>query len=112
VFSWEYADKFTVIEIEQDFEGSEGTLNITWNDRFAEILEQGEEFSLIRHKSGKVLEVPTARIWTDGMGRVCCCDHATDHYLSVKKGDKAAVVNKYHDRILAKKDGEVGWIKL
>jgi len=113
-FSWEYADKLPLVKVKQRQEGRRGTLSITWSDRFVEILEQdigfGGEFSRVRHESGKVLEVPTAKIWQDDKGRACCCDPATDHLLSVEKGDEVGVVAEYSDRIFAKKNGEAGWI--
>jgi protein phosphatase len=115
-FSWEHIDKFDTIKVPKGQEGSRGTLNITWNDRFVEVTEggigSGKEFSKVKHKSGKILEVPTAKIWQDNEGKICCCDHATDHYLSVNQGDEIAVAATYSDRIFAKKDGEAGWIKM
>jgi protein phosphatase len=110
-FSWQHADNFNVIKIQKAQDGSRGTLNITWLDRFIEIKEQGEEFSLIKHiKSGKMLKVPTAKIWQDKYGKLCSCDQATDHWLEVNKDDEVSVVTTYSDRIFAKKDGEAGWI--
>ena len=113
-FSWDWVDKFPVTTAERGQEGCRGTLNITWNDRFIEILEDGSggEFSLVRHiESGKVIEMPMEKIWWDDYGRAIGGNFATDHWLAVNEGDEIAVVAEYSDRIFAKKNGEAGWIR-
>ena len=112
-FSYQYADKFPKMTVKTDQEGCEGSLHITWLDRFAEIVEEGVEFSRVRHlQSGRTLIVPNSAIWTDGDGGFCTCDLATDHWLSVKAGDVISVVEIFSDRMFAKLNGVAGWLRL
>ena len=110
-FSWQYVDKFQVLTVKQAQPGNAGTLNITWTDRFVEIVEDGAEFSHVRHlASGKVLPVPSNKIWQDNDGNTCASVLATDHWLSVSEGDTVSIIEVFSDRIFAKKDGTMGWI--
>jgi len=111
-FSWTYADKCPTMTVKQAQEGSIGTLNIGWLDRFVEIVEKGDELSHVRHlASGKVLLVPTDKIWQDDEGNVCVGSMATDHWLALGQGDVVSVVKKFSDRIFVKKDGVSGWMR-
>ncbi|MCL2620578.1 MAG: metallophosphoesterase [Defluviitaleaceae bacterium] len=111
-FSWEFAENYPTKIIESDHEGNEGTLNISFLERFVEIVEHGEEFSRVKHQSGEIIEVPTDKIWQEDDGRNCIADMATNHHLSVKKGDTVSVVAKYSNKFFGKKDGIAGWINL
>ena len=110
-FSWDYVDNLPKTTMKQAQVGQKGTLNITWLDRFVEILESGAEFSHVRHLAGgKVLSVPTNKIWQDNDGNFCSSELATDHWLAVDAGDVISVIETFSDRIFAKKNGEMGWI--
>ncbi len=53
-----------------------GNLNITWFDRFVELLEGGEEFSLYKHiQSGNTIFFPKIGVWTDNNGNLCGCNN-------------------------------------
>ncbi|MCL2855827.1 MAG: metallophosphoesterase [Defluviitaleaceae bacterium] len=111
-FSWEFVENFELMTVENDHKGKEGTLSITWNDRFVDILEYSEEFSKVRHKSGKILEVPTDKILQDDEGRNWVNGIGTDHYLSLKRGNVVSVVATYSNKIFAKFNGTAGWLNL
>ncbi|MCL2375892.1 MAG: metallophosphoesterase [Defluviitaleaceae bacterium] len=110
-FWWDSVDKFYTAFVGQAQEGSCGTLNITWTDRFIEIIEAGEEFSVVRHvASGKALYVPTNKIWQDSDGNNCIGAMATDHWLKVYEGDIISVIEVFSDRMFVKRDGIMGWV--
>jgi hypothetical protein len=50
-----------------------GNLNITWFDRFVELLEDGEEFSLYKHIQYYFL--PKIDVWTDNNVNLCGCNN-------------------------------------
>ena len=113
VFSFTYVDSFPTYQAEKPQAEKGGSLNTTWLDRFVELVEEGEEFSLFRHtQSGQVLPLPNSAVWQDQNGRVCECTFGTDYYLPVNAGDTVSVVKKFSDRIYAKKDGVGGWLAL
>ncbi|MCL2461854.1 MAG: metallophosphoesterase [Defluviitaleaceae bacterium] len=108
-FSFDYADDLPEIRVDKAQTAGKESLNITWNDRFVELVEKGDVFSVYRHmRSGKVISLPTAGSWADGEGRLCRC--GTDYRLPVRAGDTVSVVERYGGRIYAKKDGTAGWI--
>lgn len=108
-FSHEFVDDFPKMIIERDIEGTKGDLNICFRDRFIEILESGEELSLVCHvETGKKLHIPTQSIWYYE-GKACVVT-ATNHFLSLKKGDEISIVEEFSDRIFAKNKEMGGWI--
>lgn len=110
-FSFDSEDDLPAYRVEKAQEESGGTLNITWNDRFIDILERGDELSLIRHKAtGLKMTAPNNALWeADGQWQ---SGDVTDYYLPVAAGETVKLVQAFSDRILAKKDGIVGWIDL
>ena len=112
-FSYQYVDRFPKMTAKMDQDGCEGSLHITWLDRFVKVVEEGIEFSVVCHlKSGKTLLVPNSAIWRDNDGSICICDLATDHWLSVKGGDVVSVVEVFSDRMFAKLNGVAGWLRI
>jgi len=111
-FDWASVDNFPTMIVKCEQIGTRNPLSVTFNDRFVEIVDKGEEFAKVRHQSGKVLEVPNERIWQDDEGRNCVCDMATDFHLPVKVGDEVSVIATYSNKIFARKDGIAGWINL
>ena len=110
-FSFETADTFPKVRIKQPQKERGGTVNITWGDRSVEIVEDGAEFSTVRHIStGKLVTIPTAYLFTDWEGRLCGCRLGTDYFLPVGAGETVSQIDEFSDRILAKKGGIVGWI--
>ncbi|MDR0325518.1 MAG: metallophosphoesterase [Oscillospiraceae bacterium] len=110
-FAFEAADDYPPVRIEKAQEERGGTLNITWSDRAVEITEQGAEFSTARHiATGALLAIPTASLFTDWDGNISGCRCGTDYFLPVAAGETVSLVDEFSDRILAKKNGTVGWI--
>lgn len=112
-FTFKYVDSLPAIRAEKNQPESGGTLNITWNDRFIELIEKGEEFGIYRHiKTGRTLSIPNMSVWNDDDGSLCVANLATDYYLPVNAGDIISVEKRFSDKIYAKKDGVQGWISL
>ncbi len=89
---------------------SGGELHITFTDRHVEVLEPGDRFSLCRHvATGRTLDIPNDRLWRDKTGRLSA-ESVTDYYLPVEAGETVSVVRDYDDRILAKRNGVLGWV--
>jgi len=110
-FLFESVDLLPIYTVKKSQTESGGTLNITWKNRFVELVEQGEEFSVYRHTAtGRVLPIANTFVWDDN-GNTCAV-LATDYYLPVSEGDVVSVVERFSDRIFAKKDGVMGWIRL
>ncbi|MCL2004308.1 MAG: metallophosphoesterase [Oscillospiraceae bacterium] len=110
-FSFESADNLPPYRVEKTQQERGGTLNITWKDKQVEMIEPGDEFSQVRHtESGKTLTIPTSYLYTDAGGVLSGCRCGTDYFLPVAAGETVSVVDRFSDRILAKKNGTVGWI--
>lgn len=110
-FSFQAVDALPLMRVTRTQSASGGSLNITFTDRFVELLKPGEQFSLCRHmKTGRELELPNDCIWQDGDGRCCATSRATDYVLPVEAGETVSVVKAYADRVLAKRNGVLGWI--
>ena len=110
-FSFEYVDALPVIQV-QKAQPESGRLHITWNDRFVELVSAGEEFSIYRHlETGKTLSLPNDSVWTDEDGNLCAAD-GTDYHLHVEVGDNISVVKTFNGKLLAKKNGILGWVNL
>ena len=111
-FSFEYAEDLPKRRILKPQDASEGAMTITWNDRFVELVEQGEVFSRYRcRKTGNILEIPNDRIWTDKWGHLCSAQW-TDYLLPLDAGDEVSVIKDYGSKLLAKKGGIMGWVVL
>jgi len=108
-FSFESEDDLPEYKVRSAQAGG-GSYTVGWFERFAEVVSDNGEFSIVKIKSdGKEIEVPNDLIWTDSRGRTCVTD-ATDYKLAVGVGDKVKLIKRYSDRIMAKKDGVQGWI--
>ncbi|MCL2170199.1 MAG: metallophosphoesterase [Defluviitaleaceae bacterium] len=109
--SWRSVDKFDTMLSNTATAGSPGTVNVTYNNRFVEVVKSGEEFSRVLHLESNIeLDVPTNKIYTDREGKICISDQATDHVLELRLGDIVKIVEEYSDRFYAKIDGEAGWV--
>ena len=86
-------------------EASENSVHISWIDNEIQIMEKGEEFSLIEHiSSGKRLNIPNSYL----RGESKCADY-TDYVLPVNKGDSLSLIAKTSKGCIVKKDGVTGW---
>ena len=111
-FSFASVDALAQMRVTRAQPASGGTLNVTFADRFVEILKSGEQFSLYRHlETGWEMELPNDCIWQDKDGRLCAASTATDYFLPVEAGEMVSVVKSYPDRVLAKCGGVLGWIR-
>ena len=81
---------------------------IRWSDHLVEVLEEGPEFSLCRHRTtGRELWVLTRYLRRQG-DRTWCRD-ATDYRPPVQPGDLLSVVEETSRGLLVKKQGVTGW---
>jgi hypothetical protein len=111
-FSYKAVDGFPPFTAVKAQEESGGTLNITWTDRPVELTRHGEEFSAVRHIStGIELDIPTEYLFTDWEGRLCGSSGGFNYFLPVSVGETVSLVDDFSDRVFAKKDGVIGWIK-
>ena len=112
-FSFQSTDALPEYRVEKSQSESGGTLNVTWNDRYIEMIEEGAEFSVCRHlPSGKTLSIPNAAIWTDSDGKLCASNISTDYHLAVNEGETVSVEMRFSDRMFTKKNGTSGWVLL
>ena len=112
-FSFDSIDNLPLIKIEKTQRASGGNLNITWFDRYIEPVDEGEVFSVYKHTaSGRMLSLPKAIVYTEADGRLSECNYGTDYFLPVNAGDTVSLINRFGNRIFAKKNGTMGWIDL
>ena len=108
-FSSESADGLPVIPSPADQEASENPVFVRWPDAAVEIVGGEGEFRLIRHISyGRELYAPAGYIYETDDG--FSVRDVSDYRLPVHKGEPVSLVADFSDRILAKKNGVVGWI--
>lgn len=107
-FSFVSYDGFPERMVLSDQEGSETTYYIRWGDSEVEVLEQGEEFSRVRHiRTGYEMDVLTKHLITGG--EVTEVDDVTDYVLPLKAGDVVRVVEKCSRGYFVKHHGYSGW---
>lgn len=110
-FSFAEVDALPQIICRDAQTASGGTFHPTWMDRYIEEIEHGETFSLVRHKkTGRVLQIPTAHLWTSGDGQLCTI-FATDYYLPIEAETQVGLIFAADDAILIKHDGYIGWYR-
>lgn len=89
----------------EDQQASVDSVNICWSNREVEMLERGEEFSLILHKhSGHKLHILNSYLKNDSEAY----DY-TNYVLPVRKGDCLSLLKTTSKGCIVKKDGVVGW---
>ena len=109
-FTYASADAHDAYTIPHAQAASGGTLNITYLDRFVELVQEGTLFSQVRHlATGRVLEVPNWSLWQDGQGRLGAGSGATDYYPALQAGEKTSLIRRSGNRLLLLKDGVAGW---
>ena len=110
-FTYTSVDDLPTHIVSQPQQASGGTLNITWLDRFIELVENCDRLSLIKHlKTNKIITVPASQIWTGDDGSPWVCDMATDYFLPCQVGDVIKIVEEFDDRYFAKRNGISGWV--
>lgn len=83
----------------------EASMVIQWPYKDVEILEDGGEFTHVRHvASGKELWLPTDFIHSDGK-----CSDYTDHVLPVSAGDELEIIKSTCRGHVVKRYGVYGW---
>jgi len=112
-FSYDYVDHFETMQVEKSQAAKGGELNITWLDRFIELVDEGEIFSTYKHlKTGKIISIPNSTVWVDNEGNLCKGSYGTDYHLPINAGDTISVVNKFGNMIYAKINGTCGWVEV
>ena len=112
-FSYVSVDELPSVKILKDQSASSSSLNITWHDRKIELIKYGKEFSKYKHLStNTTITLPTSYVWIDRNGDLCGANEGTNYFLEVAYGEFVSLVATFSDRILAKKDGVVGWVML
>lgn len=107
-FSWAAWDGLPTATALDPQEASADSLNIRWGRSALELLEQGEELSLCRHKeTGRELYILNSYLRQGPKGLEC--EDSTDYRLPVSPGDLLTVVRKTKDGFLCKKEGVTGW---
>ena len=110
-FSFESVDDLPVYVVEKTQEASGGNLNITWNDRFIELIEEHNGIGIYRHlATGIELSLPSGIGWIDGDGNLGESNFGTDYFLPLALEDTVSVVKSFGSRFFAKKDGVAGWV--
>ena len=107
-FSWTCWDGLPTARALDPQEASADSLNIRWGRSALGLLEEGEEFSLCRHReTGRELYILNAylRQGQDGLE----CEDSTDYRLPVAPGDRLTVVRTTKRGFLCKKEGVTGW---
>lgn len=101
-------DKLPVLKALTPQEASASSVNLHYLNNKVEILEEGQEFSYVKHEaSGRRLKVLTKDLH-NRHGRQACVRH-TDYRLPVRAGDRLSLVKKTSDGYYVKKDGVCGW---
>ena len=112
-FSFDFVDGLPIYQLEKPQAARGGNINITWNDRFIEVVEAGDETSLFKHiATGMTLSLPNSGVWIDDTGALSYSTGGTDYYLPVNAGDTVSVIKRFGKKLFAKKDGVCGWLDL
>ncbi len=99
-------DELPVFVATKSQEQGSDSLFVNFLDNEINIIEDGDEFSFIEHKSsGKKFWAPNDYISED---KLHCYDY-TDYVLEVNKGDKLSLVKETSKGYIVKKDGIEGW---
>lgn len=111
-FSFEAVDDLPKVTVKTPQSASFDPLTVCYQDRFLELISEGEEFSLCCHlATGKLIMLPNNSLWHDTDGRLCASgSRATTYFLPVLAGDEISIVNEYSDRVHAKFRGVSGYV--
>jgi len=111
VFSFESIDALPTITATFNQSSDGGHIHATWNDRFIELVEEGEKFSKYRHiASGHVVPLPNEVVRKDASGNLWEASYFTDYFLPIEVGDVVSVVKDFGDLFFGKKGGVCGWV--
>lgn len=107
-FTWTAWDGLPTAHALDAQEANVDSLNIRWGRSALELLEEGEELSLCRHReTGRELYILNAYLRQGQHGLEC--EDSTDYRLPVVPGDLLTVVRKTKRGFLCKKEGVTGW---
>lgn len=107
---WEITgyDAFPVVRVLEDQEESPQAFYARFRKRFVEMVEQGEEASLVRFKhSGEEHRVPNYYLWEKDDG-LCCGDY-TDYRMPLRAGEEVTLLYELEGSFLLRRDGVAGW---
>ena len=107
-FTWTAWDGLPTARALDGQEANTDPLNIRWGRSALELLEEGEELSLCRHReTGRELYILNAYLRQGPRGLEC--EDSTDYRLPVAPGEVLTVVRKTKRGFLCKKEGVTGW---
>lgn len=103
-FTFESYDELPVGIAETAQQKEAGTVFVKWIDSGVERIENGAEFSIVRHLStGKIFKVPNCYLYGDR------CNDYTDHKIAIRAGERVSIVKKTSEGCFIKKNGASGW---
>lgn len=109
-FTFTSYDDFPVEIALTSQEASPNSINVRYVDNKIKILEKGEEFSYVQHKTtGRCLYMLNSHIYN--FDEDPSCDDYTDYQLPVNAEDKLSVIKTTSRGYLVKKDGISGWYR-
>ena len=107
-FEWAFTDDFPRVTALDPQSPSENPLHTVWNTRFIDVLEKnGAWAKVLHHATGKILEVPTQRLWMQGDTEVL--GDFTDYALPVAPGDTLSILIETDRGLYCKKADISGW---
>ena len=107
-FTWTAWDGLPTATALDAQEASVDSVNIRWGRSALELLEEGEELSLCRHReTGRELRILNDHLRQGPKGLEC--EDSTDYRLPVSPGDLLTVVKRTKAGFLCKKEGTTGW---
>jgi len=103
-----YWDEFPTVTALDSQKGSTDSVNIHWGDTYIRLIEKGEKFSLVEHKSsGRRMMMYNKYI--DEFTEDTTCNDYTDRALDVFVGDTLSLIYETGNGCIVKKNGETGW---
>jgi len=112
-FSYDYVDGLSSYIVEKTQVERGGSINITWEDRFVELVDEGDSESLYRHLgTGAELLLPNGSVWEENDGRISASSFGTDYYLPLDEGETVSIVKRFEKRLYVKKNGLCGWVEI
>jgi len=107
-FKWDFVDDFPRVTALDTQSPSRDPMHTVWNTRFIDVLEKRSSWARVKHHAtGKLLEVPTQRLWMQGDTEVL--GDFTDYALPVEKGDILSILLETDRGLYCKKADISGW---
>lgn len=110
-FSWDFVDDFPRARALEPQESSSASIHTSWESRYIDILEPMGDITRVRHHaSGRVLEVPSERLFVSASsGGATVLGDYTDYMLPVSPGDELSILIETSRGLYCKKGATGGW---